>query len=201
MQPLNLGCNLQSGKRVLMFVPLAKHPGSLHGSTTILSRLLSHETKTPLLSISTPTPTPARTFVSLSSKLPPVELFFPKEPEYVSQLMVRRLLPGQAECSLSALAATKAAASTPQEALLTNPTKGASSRMVLPAWTLLSAAREAKPSDAAHQQSLQPRLSAGCKAWGGKQLLFFLNSLSHSVMNLRGKNSLAPTEWVARSRS
>lgn len=133
-----------------MFVPLAKLPGSPRGSITILSRPLPRETKTPLLSTSTTTPTPAWTFVSLSSKPPPVELFFPKEPENVSHLRRRRrLLPGQAERSLSVLllkgllaAATKAAASTPQAA---DPKKGALLRMILPAWTLLSAGREPSP--------------------------------------------------------
>lgn len=146
MQPLNLGCNLQSGKHVLMFVPSAKHTGSPHGSTTILSRLLSHETKTALLSISTPTPTLAWTFVSLSSNLPPVELVFPKEPKYVSQLMARNTA---FQCWLLKglfAAATKAAAGTPRKhSFLRDPTKGASLRIILPAWTLLSAGREPSP--------------------------------------------------------
>lgn len=135
-----------------MFVPWAKHPGSPHSSTTILSRLLSFETKTPLLSISTPTLSPAWTFVSLSSKPPPFELVCPKEAQYVSHLMMKRLLPGQAECSLSVLAAQGALFSCYKKLLLAHPRKH--SLLIqkrgfikddMPAWTLLSAGREPSP--------------------------------------------------------
>lgn len=81
-QPLNWGWNLQSGRHMLIFVPSAKQPGPPQCSATIVSRPLWGKTKKKtVLSIFTPTPSPAWTFVSLSLKAPPVELCPPKKPD------------------------------------------------------------------------------------------------------------------------
>lgn len=201
-----------------MLVPSAKHL-DLHAAPP-QSRLVLFQIKPPLLSISTPTPSPAWSFVSLSSKMPPVELPPPKKKlPYVGHLPTRRLLPGQAVRRLSAAAAQGALCSRykscPWEALPTDTKRGfikddPARAAAAPGWW------GDKPSAAAHRQSWQPGVSAGCEMDGtsirtraffldhvaialGEQL-FFLTSLFCSLKNLRGKNSLASKQGVTRSR-
>lgn len=156
---------------MLMLVPSAKHL-DLYAAPP-QSRLVLFQIKPPLLSISTPTLSPAWSFVSLSLKTPPVELPPPppkkKKLPYVGHLPMRRLLPGQAVRRLSAAAAQGALCShyksCPQEALPADTKRGfiqdnPACAAAAPGWS------GDKPLAAARRQSWQPGVSAGCEMDG-----------------------------------
>lgn len=196
---------------MLMLVPSAKHL-DLYAAPP-QSRLVLFQIKPPLLSISTPTLSPAWSFVSLSLKTPPVELPPPPPKKKSCRMLATsqwggcspgKRCAGFQQRPLKGLSAatTKAAPRKHSPPIQ----KGVSFRTILPARRLLQAGRETSPwllhvgrvgslglalavRWMGHPSRQELFLDHVANALG--EQLFFLTSLFCSLKNLRGRNSLA----------